>query len=50
VRHGSSGPPSTLLLPVFVTNYRRPVFTNEILTFCEETMRTVCAELDTELN
>jgi putative transposase len=34
---------------VVVTNRRRPVFTDEILTFAENTMRTVCAELDTDL-
>jgi putative transposase len=28
---------------------RRPVFTDEMLTFCEHTMRTVCTELDVEL-
>ena len=34
---------------VFVTKYRRPVFTDEMLSFCEHTMRAVCAELDAEL-
>ena len=34
---------------VFVTKYRRPVFTDAMLTFCEHTMRTVCADLDVEL-
>jgi putative transposase len=34
---------------VFVTKYRRPVFTDEMLTFCENTMRAVCGELDIEL-
>ena len=34
---------------MFVTKYRRPVFTDEMLTFCEHTMRAVCAELDVEL-
>ena len=34
---------------VFVTKYRRPVFTNAMLTFAETTMRAVCAELDAEL-
>jgi putative transposase len=34
---------------VFVTKYRRPVFTDAMLTFCEHTMRTVCTEIDTEL-
>jgi putative transposase len=34
---------------VFVTKYRRPVFTDEMLTFCENTMRAVCTELDVEL-
>ncbi|MGJ6127063.1 IS200/IS605 family transposase [Mycolicibacterium sp. Y3] len=34
---------------VFVTKYRRPVFTDAMLTFTENTMHGVCAELDTEL-
>lgn len=34
---------------VFVTKYRRKAFTNAMLTFYENTMRTVCAELDVEL-
>jgi putative transposase len=34
---------------VFVTKYRRPVCTGQILTFCQHTMRVVCAELDVEL-
>jgi REP element-mobilizing transposase RayT len=34
---------------VFVTKYRRPIFTGDILTFCEHTIRAVCAELDAEL-
>jgi len=34
---------------VFVTKYRRPVFTNEMLTFCQTTMRVVCDELGVEL-
>jgi len=34
---------------VFVTKYRRALFTDEMLTFCEHTMGTVCAELDAEL-
>jgi putative transposase len=34
---------------VFVTNYRRPVFTDAMLTVCEQTMHGVCAELDGEL-
>jgi putative transposase len=34
---------------VFVTKYRRQVFTDQMLTFCEHTMRAVCAELDVEL-
>ncbi len=34
---------------VFVTKYRRAVFTDAMLTFCEHTMRGVCAELDVEL-
>lgn len=34
---------------VFVTKYRRRLFTGQILTFAEHTMRAVCAELDAEL-
>jgi REP-associated tyrosine transposase len=34
---------------VFVTKFRRPVFTDAMLTFCEHTMRAVCADLDVEL-
>jgi len=34
---------------VFVTKYRRPVFTDEMPTFAENTMRAVCSELDVEL-
>ncbi len=34
---------------MFVTNYRRSVFTDEMLAFCENTMPTVGAELDVEL-
>jgi len=34
---------------VFVTKYRRPVFTDAMLTHTEETMRSVCADLDAEL-
>jgi putative transposase len=34
---------------VFVTKYRRPVFTDAMLTFTENTMRGACAELDVEL-
>ena len=34
---------------VFVTKYRRRVFTGQMLTFCEHTMRAVCAERDVEL-
>jgi putative transposase len=34
---------------VFVTKFRRTLFTDEMLTFCEHTMRAVCAELDVEL-
>ena len=33
----------------FVTKYRRPVFTDEMLTSCEHTMATLCVELDVEL-
>jgi putative transposase len=34
---------------VFVTKYRRPLFTAEMLTFCEHTMRDVCSAFDEEL-
>jgi putative transposase len=34
---------------VFVTQYRRLVFTDTIVTYCEHTMHAVCAELDVEL-
>lgn len=34
---------------VFVTKYRRKLFTADMLTFCEHIMRTVCAALDVEL-
>ena len=34
---------------LFVTNYRRPVFTDEMLSSCEHTMPAVCVELDAEL-
>ena len=34
---------------VFVSKYRRRVFTDAMLTFTEHTMRGVCADLDVEL-
>jgi REP element-mobilizing transposase RayT len=34
---------------VFVTKYRRPVFTGQMLTLCEHTVGAVHAELDVEL-
>lgn len=34
---------------VFVTKFRRKLFTDPMLTFAETTMRTVCIELDVEL-
>jgi putative transposase len=34
---------------VFVTKYRREVFTPEMLTRCEEIMRNVCADFEAEL-
>jgi Transposase IS200 like len=34
---------------VFVTTYRRPVCTDEILTVAENTVRATCSELDTQL-
>jgi putative transposase len=33
---------------VFVTKYRRDVFTDAMLTICEHTIRTVCDELAVE--
>jgi putative transposase len=32
-----------------MTNYRRKVFADAMLTFCEPTMHDVCTELDVEL-
>ena len=32
-----------------MTKYRRRVFTDPILTFCEHTLHAVCAELEVEL-
>lgn len=34
---------------VFVTKYRRGVFTDEMLTLCEQVMRDVCADFESEL-
>jgi putative transposase len=34
---------------MFVTTYRRRVFTNPLLTFAEANMRAVCANLNAEL-
>jgi putative transposase len=34
---------------VFVTKYRRAVFTDAMLTYCETTMRGVCDDLGAEL-
>jgi putative transposase len=34
---------------VFVTKYRRTVFTHAMVTLCEPTMRHVCTELDVKL-
>ncbi|TDB99828.1 IS200/IS605 family transposase [Micromonospora fluostatini] len=34
---------------VFVTKYRRGVFDDAMLTRCEQVMRNVCADFDTEL-
>ena len=34
---------------VLVTTYRRPLVTDEMLTFAEHTTRTVCPDLDVEL-
>lgn len=34
---------------MFVTKYHQRVFTDEMPTFCEQAMRTVCAELEVDL-
>jgi putative transposase len=34
---------------VFVTKYRRRVFTDAMLTYCQNTMRSVCDDLHAEL-
>lgn len=34
---------------VFVTKYRRGVFTEEMLTYCEQVMRDVCDNFESEL-
>lgn len=34
---------------VFVTKYRRGVFTDEMLTFCEKVMRDVCTNFEAKL-
>jgi putative transposase len=44
-RHGGSLLQAHL---VFVTQYRRCVFTDAMLTFTEHTMGDVCAELDVD--
>jgi putative transposase len=33
---------------VFVTKYRRPVFTDTMLTSCEQLMRSLCADMGTD--
>ena len=45
-RHSASALQAHLML---VTTYRRPVFTDEMLTVAENTTRTVCSDLDVEL-
>lgn len=45
-RHSLSGLYAHL---VFVTKYRRKIFTDTMLTFTEHTMLGVCSELDAEL-
>ena len=45
-RHSASALHAHLVL---VTTYRRPVCTDEMLTFTENTIRTVCCDLDVEL-
>jgi putative transposase len=49
VRRGSSSVYTLHAHLVFVTKYRRPVFTNPMLTSCEYLMRDVCTEIGTEL-
>jgi putative transposase len=34
---------------VFVTKYRRPVFTDAMLTYCEHLVSTICGDLRAEL-
>lgn len=34
---------------VFVTKYRHGVFTNAMLSYCEQVMRDVCADFESEL-
>ncbi len=34
---------------VLLTQYRRPVFTGSMLTLCEQTMRSACAQCDVEM-
>lgn len=40
---------SLLHAHLVLTKYRRKVFTDDMLTFCEHTMAEVCADLDAEL-
>jgi putative transposase len=50
--HGYATKASVSLLRahlVLVTKFRRTLLTGDMLTFCEHTMRAVCAELDVEL-
>jgi putative transposase len=48
IRHGRSTVYNLHVHPVFVTKYRRPVFSNEMLASCEQLMRGVCNNLDAE--
>jgi Transposase IS200 like len=49
LRRGPSAVYNLHAYPVFVTKYRRPVFTNTMLTSCEQLMREVCTGVGAEL-
>ena len=48
IGHGRSTVYNLHVHLVFVTKYRRPVFSNEMLASCEQLMRGVCNNLDAE--
>ena len=49
VRRGRSAVYTLHAHLVFVTKFRRPVFTDSMLTFCEHLMREICAGVGAEL-